>query len=343
MKRRLVLHLGLWKSGTTTIQSFLRGNPQRLAEIGVHYPQVGPENPDHPYFCPKPATDFMAQEVSHQFLGRELAGRKSRSLADLPLWTTAFRLIEASEAQTAIISYEDFSAQVPLYRFDAIAERLRSFEVVGIVYLRPQEAWAVSLYSHFVRGGRTSLTFQDFVDSIRPRLTYSDLLDRIGANIPVDRLIVRNFDDASSAGLLQDFFTSLELPDALSASGGDDYVRNRSLPHWAALFLLKCMQASLPAERLGDVRKAVIRTAASRRPLTLAPGLDLANPAERAALRAMMAADAERLADRYGIRFTAPEPAATPYRPFDNSDFNAIKAAIGPRLLADTRAALDAL
>lgn len=74
MKRRLVLHLGLWKSGTTTIQSFLRGNPQRLAEIGVHYPQVGPENPDHPYFCPKPATDFMAQEVSHQFLGRGVGG-----------------------------------------------------------------------------------------------------------------------------------------------------------------------------------------------------------------------------------------------------------------------------
>lgn len=341
MNRRFVLHLGLWKSGTTTIQSFLRGNPRLLADNGVYYPQVGPENADHPFFSPKPATEFMAQEVSHQFLGRELAGRKRRSLTDLPLWTTAFRLIEASGAHTAIISYEDFSAQVPLYRFDAIAERLKTFDVVGIIYLRPQEPWAVSLYSHFVRGARTSLSFQDFVDSIRHRLTYSELLDRICANIPLDRMIVRNFDEASTKGLIQDFFQSLDLSDALSAMGGDDSIRNRSLPHWAVLFMLECMQLSLPAELLNDVRKVVIRTAASGRSISLNPGLDLANPAERAALRAVMSADAGRLADRYGITFSAVEPAAIAYRPFDRNDFNAIRKAIGPRLAAHTRAALD--
>jgi hypothetical protein len=342
-KRRLVLHLGLWKTGTTTIQSFLRGNPEVLARIGVQYPRVGPENPDHPFFNPRPPTDFLAHEVSHQFLGRELVARKRRYASGLPLWSTALRMFEESGAHTAIISYEDFSAQVSQYRFDAIREMLKDLDVVGLIYLRPQESWAVSLYSHFVRGERTSLTFHEFIDSIRPRLTYSLLLDRIQDHIPLDRLIVRNFDDASRSGLIQDLFHSLDLPDALAASGYDNVVRNRSLPNWAVLFLLTCMRSSIETERIKDVRRALLRTAASRRAPRLSPGLDLASPAERTELRAIMSADAGRLAAKYGIMLPEPEPATAPYRPFSRDDIEAIRQRIAPRLPALARAALDSL
>jgi hypothetical protein len=344
MKRRLVLHLGLWKTGTTTIQYLLRGNPDTLADLGVLYPKVGPDLPDHPFFHPRAPTAFIAEEVSHQFLARELAGRKERGPVALPLWTAAFRQFDESRAHTAVISYEDLSAQVSRYRFDRIAEHLKAFEVIGILYLRPQESWAVSLYSHFVRGARTSLSFREFVDSIRHRLTYSVLLDQIASQIPMDRLIVRNFDDASRTGLIQDFFQSLGLPDASLASDQDRDVRNRSLPHWAVLFLLKCIHASLPAEQFTDVRKALTRRAAGRRPIPLKPGHHLASPAERADLSAIMRADAARLGDRYGIAFTEPEaPAAAPYRPFERDDFEVIRKMITPRLAADTRAALDGL
>jgi len=343
MKRRLVLHLGLLKTGTTTLQSFLRDNPELLADIGVHYPKVGPENPDHPFFRPKPPTAFLAEEVSHRFLAQELIVRRRGPPEHMPLWSTAFRLFENSGAHTAIISYENLSAEVSHYQFDAVAERLKSFDVIGVIYLRPQESWAVSLYSHFVRDGRTSLSFAEYVESIRHRLTYSVMLDRIRDQIPLDSLIVRNFDTASKTGLIEDFFRSLDLPDPLSALPTDYRIRNRSLPHWAVIFLLRCIQASFPTESLTDVRKALIRRAASRRPLPLRPGLDLATPEERIGLRAVMSADARRLAENYGFAFAEAQPSTAPYRPFDKDDFRAIKKMIAPGLGARTLTALDDL
>ena len=342
MKRRLFLHLGLPKTGTTSIQSFLRQNPEVLTDVGVIYPKVGPENPDHPFFHPKPATAFLAEEVSHQFLARELVGR-NRLAAGTPLWSTAFRMIDGSGAHTAVISYENFSSQVSLYEFDAISEQLKAYDVTGLIYLRRQDKWAISLYSHFVRGARIALPFGQFVDDIRARLTYSTLLDEIREQIPLDRLIVRNFDDVSKTGLLQDFFRSLDLPDPPPAEALAHDARNRSLPPWVVLFLLRCIQASFPTERLRSIRKACLRSAAGRRFRPLRPGLDLASPAEREDLRAIMNADAERLAEKYGVRFAEPEAPTAPYRPFDQDDIAAIREMIGPRLAAGARAALDDL
>jgi hypothetical protein len=342
VKRRLVLHLGLWKTGTTTIQSFLRGHPDLLAEIGVHYPQVGPDNPDHPFFNPRPSTDFMAREVSHQFLGQELAGRRRRMATDHPLWSTALRRIEDSGAQTAIISYEDFSAQVAHYHFGPIADRLKAFDVTGIIYLRPQEPWAVSLFAHFVRGARTSDPFARFVDGIGHRLVYSSLLDQIRGHIPLDRLVVRDFEEAVRTGLIEDFFASLDLTNPIGTANPGRNVRNKSLPSWAVLFLLRCLQAPLPTGSLAEVRKVLIGRAMNGRPPPLRPGLDLASPEERARLRAMTRADAARLAGDYGIAFAQPD-APPPYRPFERDDFDIIRGVIAPRLSEETRVALAAI
>jgi hypothetical protein len=343
LKTRLILHLGLWKTGTTTLQYFLRENPDVLAGMGILYPKVGSENADHPFFRAKPATAFLADEVSHQFLARELAGWRRLGPIETPLWSTVFRLIEDSGAHTAIISYEDFSARISRYQFQAIADRLKTFDVTGIIYVRPQEDWAVSLYSHLVRELQTTMSFSEFLDDIRPRLVYSVLLDRLRGHVPLDSLTVRNFDEATKGGLIQDFFARLDLPDALSASDHPPEVRNRSLPHWAVLFLRNCIQASLSNERLLDIRFALIRSAVGRPSLPLRPGLDVASPAERARLRAIMSADAERLKEHYGTAFAKTDARPTLYRPFDQTDFNEIKDLITPRLSLDTRAALDRL
>ena len=63
MKRRLILHLGLWKTGTKTIQTFLRGNPEALAEEGIYYPKVFPDNPDHPITKASQHTALLRDEV----------------------------------------------------------------------------------------------------------------------------------------------------------------------------------------------------------------------------------------------------------------------------------------
>jgi hypothetical protein len=343
MKIRLVLHLGLWKTGTKTIQAFLRKNPDLLAAHDIYYPKVLPDNPQHRFFSNRPASHFISNEINHMFLGQELAARRSGQPTNLPLWSTAFKRIESSGAHTAVISNESFSAKVSVYNFNAIAEQLKAFDVIGLIYLRPQEAWTVSLYSHEVRRAATSLSFDKFVESIKPRLTYSVLLDQIRDLIPLDSLIVRDFDAASRTDLIEDFFSSLGVPQVLSAADASYAVKNKSLPTWAVLFMLRCVQASLAAEHLSDIRKALMWVAANQT-IEVRPGLDVASPAERAGLRAIMHADAARLAEKYAIAFAQPELTATEtYRAFDKDDLDHIRAAITPRLGTHARTAVGDL
>ena len=345
MKRRLILHLGLWKTGTTTIQSFLRYNPDVLARAGIHYPRVLPENRDHP--LAKWGTTYLSDEVSHRALAEEIRVR-ARAVAngspDTPLWSTAFRHIEASGASVGVISYEDFSARVASYDFERIRGPLSAYDVAGLVYLRHQESWATSLYAHMVRNGRTALPFADFLPTIRDRLVYSTLLDTIRNHIPLDQLVVASFEQAVATGLLVDFFHKAGLPRDPLVSEANVRVANRSRPDWVLLFLLRCAQAALPNTDLQQVRKALTRSVAKSDAPGLRPGLELATPEVRRLLRGIADDDAGRLWQRYGVRLDGPTPSATrEWRPFDDVDFRTIVGAIAPLVPESTRDALGRL
>lgn len=346
MKRRLILHLGLSRTGTTSIQGFFRRNPDTLAAAGILYPKVGAGIPSHPSFERTALTTHLDEETNHVALALEIHRRDHDAdvaSVETPLWAAAFAQIEASGAHTAIISFENFSVQVGKYRFDVLTPRLRDFDVLGMVYLRRQEDWAPSLYGHKVLGRqRFAVSFSDYITSLGRRLQYSTILDTIRNHIPLDRLAVGNFDQARS-GLLEDFLDRAGLPRDQLLSAGERSVRNASFPPWAILFLLRCNQAGLSDEAFLQVRRALGFQAAGKKKLALGPGLDLATPAERAALRKATADDADRLAERYGVVLGGETSEPMTYRPFDESDFRAIRAAIAPRVTRQTQDALDTL
>jgi hypothetical protein len=344
MKRRLILHLGLSKTGTTTIQTFLRRNPAALRAAGVFYPKVGVDNPDHPWFRPALLRPDVGEEINHEALALEIAQKGaagSEAVFDTPLWSTAFRQIEESGAHTAVISYENFFSRASRYRFDVLEPQLRDFDITGLIYLRRQEDWAVSLYGQMIRGRlRFEKSFADFIARSQMRLAYSDVLDVIREHMPLDRLTVANFEDAASAGLIADFLDRTGLAAGLLASAGDQGAKNGSLPHWADLFLLRCNQIALRDDAFLDARRALgIGGARNSRP-ALRPGLDLATPEERERLRETAAGDAERLMRRYGVATSAATRQAIAYRSFDDDDFATIRGAIAPLVSHSTRDAL---
>jgi len=344
MKRRLILHLGLSKTGTTSIQGFFRQSPDALAAAGIVYPKVGASLPNHPSYQPSVLKPRVADETNHSALAREI-DQRSIDTGDesdrTPLWSAAFRQIEDSGAHTAIVSYEGFATHPIKYRFGDIEGHLRNFDVKGIVYLRNQEYWAVSTYGQRISGNkRFSKPFSKHLESLKTRLVYSELLDTIRGHIPLDHLVVGNFDEASRSGLLEDFFDKTGLPRDLPLPAGEQKLRNRSHPYAATLFLLKCNQAGLSDAAFLQVREAFAAHTKREKDFGLRPGLDTAAPYERQALRKVTADDAERLARRYGVTLSAEPREAVAYRPFDEDDFMAIKEAIAPGL---TQATLDAL
>ena len=344
MKPRLILHLGLSKTGTTTIQTFLRRNPAALSAAGVFYPKVGADNPDHPSFRPTLLRPDLGEEINHEALALEITRRGSagsEATFDTPLWSIAFRQIEQSRAHTAILSYENFFSRAEQFRFDVLAPRLRDFEISGIIYLRRQEDWAASLYGQLIRGRvRFAKSFTDFVARSQLRPAYSTVLDVVKDHIPLDRLIIGRFEDAAVTGLLADFLDRTGLTPDLLTPAGDQRAMNSSLPHWANLFLLQCNRTALDDEAFLDARRALTTSVTRSGRPSLRPGLDVATPAERRALREIADADADRLAERYGVTMSPATREPAPYRPFDDEDFNAIRGGIAPWISQSTRDSL---
>ena len=154
----LHLHIGLHKTGSTSLQSFLMHNRATLARHGVLYPTVG-----------------RAAGPSHVNLLRELAADE-RFDPDRGTWSDVL-MGAGTDVRRIIISSEGLSLLEP----DTVKElrrRLDGRPVQVIVYLRPQEVRLWSIYVQRVRDGRTFEPFPEFLMRHRDErwFRYHDLL-----------------------------------------------------------------------------------------------------------------------------------------------------------------------
>jgi hypothetical protein len=343
MSRRIVLHIGLSKTGTTSIQRVLSRSRGALASQGVLYPDVAGSGPVDARMAPSLLRP-QRPEPSHIALALELRRRKNdqRKTADLPLWAATFRQIEERGAHTTIISYENFYLRPKLYLLSLIKDQLREFHVHGVIYLRALEDWIPSLYSQMVKGnGRLVQDFSDFYATYSDSMRFSDVIDSVLVHLPLASLAVGDFNMAAEEDLIKDFLKKSEVHVDGIANSSVGMKSLYSLPSWATMFLLKCNRGRLPDDSFLDTRNALYRRLQRQPSLLLRPGLDVATPDERRGLRDIGAADADRLWNRHGVTLTqkAREPVA--YRPFDDEDFRLIREAIDSELQPAARSALD--
>lgn len=139
---KVVLHVGAHKTGTTFVQNLFHLNRARLAQAGVHYPDIGPNTAHHAL-----AGLWMnLPDVPDRFYGR--AGPEG-------LWQ---RLIAqyAGAGGTLFLSAENFSRCHPQeVDMEDLARRLSVFEEVKVVYaLRPQTELVQSLWLQLAKSGR---------------------------------------------------------------------------------------------------------------------------------------------------------------------------------------------
>ena len=145
MKRRLILHLGLPKTGTSTIQGFFRRNRDKLAALGILFPRVAES--DDINFNGGRTGGQTARLGGHQPLAAELRSRGRNSgngRSNLPLWSAVFQQIEQSDAHTVVISSEALGGNVERLDFGGLKENFAEFDVTGIVDLRSLESWVIS-------------------------------------------------------------------------------------------------------------------------------------------------------------------------------------------------------
>lgn len=215
---KCILHIGLEKTGTSTIQKFLSDNRDLLRREAVLYPRAG--HADAGGSC----WGFAALACSTPWekdIGRFLG---LRSQADVDAYRTAVTQELALEfsredgVATMIVSSEHFHSRLctrqDIARLKSfMAQWAESFQIV--LYLRRQDRIALGLYSTHVRSGQTEPT--PFLPRAGKALPYYYDYETAYLNwaavFGASNMTLRIFDDAEFAGgsLLADFSAACGL------------------------------------------------------------------------------------------------------------------------------------
>ena len=218
----LILHIGITKTGTSSLQTFFTLNEERLSALGFAYPVFTKQtltSKDH-------NGTFLLQYC------REVPGDDSplRRACDTEENLAALRSALLNHDHV-LLSEENFFKILPHIASDDLKVRqehmyrrlsdiLRGLgvqHVTFIVYLRPQWDHYVSDWKHLVKIGHTKMTLQEYCQTgYFPFIhEYSSLLDSIENNtaIPHD-IVVRRFDRHRFAGgdIYRDFCHAAGIP-----------------------------------------------------------------------------------------------------------------------------------
>ena len=117
----IVIHIGLRKSGSTTLQNFLSANEEALRRIGVEYPRLGRSG--------------RLTQTAHRNLQCELRGRAAIFDPALGTIDDVARYWRDAQAHTLILSCEGFEecATREAERLKSLARGDEEFRIVLIV------------------------------------------------------------------------------------------------------------------------------------------------------------------------------------------------------------------
>lgn len=205
--RRAIIHIGMPRTGSTSLQQVLATLRPRLGRAGLLYPELAPPGaPD-------------GADVNHQSLGEALDGRRPRAQRRTIL-ERLDRTLAETDADTVILSYEDFSVQRPGFRapetLAAIFAR-RGFAMEVAMAVKPPFEFLNSAYAHRAQLVKEPRSFRGYARAHRRsgRLDYRALIApwARAANGPVTAVPLR--DARSDATLVERFVAALGLADRL--------------------------------------------------------------------------------------------------------------------------------
>ncbi len=197
---RLVLHIGMHKTGSSSIQRFFSRNRHLLRMLGVSYPDA---------FAPD------GKRLSkHNNLFEAMSHEKDMGEPH-PVYGPSETMIveladEVRRSKVTLISAEGLSGEFDIFaeRFSVLRDRV---PVTVIVYLRRQDDWIRSFHAQMVRMGEMR-SLPEFLEDpdVQRHLDYADLLGRWETALGRDTLQVEIFPPRDN--LLQSFLKAASLP-----------------------------------------------------------------------------------------------------------------------------------
>lgn len=230
-ERTIILHLGMPKTGTTSIQSALFRDREGLLQKGVLYPGFA-ENHTTPL-----ASVFV--ENPHRLQANMLAGIQTSRQGQAVAAKWSARLDEALRMEgwnRLVISAEGLIHLRP-EQMEMLRNRLLRHcdRVIVVLCLRNPYHWRVSDVQQRLKNGAT---IDRAIETLaRPNL-YRRLTRRIEQCFGADNLRLLIFEElkAQPAGLVNGFCDAIGIPRVAAPSPGEDR-RNASMSHRACMVL----------------------------------------------------------------------------------------------------------
>ena len=182
--RRLIIHIGRHKTGTSALQFYLAKNAQFLAENGIIYPESGRNG-----------------KIAHHQLHHAL------NQLDYDLIEEIFSNIkeESLGYERTIISSEGFQNLKVLSPLTSLSTHYD--ETVVICYLRETLSYLVSSYKQKVQAQDFHITLAEYIS--KTKLRYHEMVDRW--TLLSDRMIHRLYESERLIGrnIITDFFDAV--------------------------------------------------------------------------------------------------------------------------------------
>ena len=190
----LYLHVGTPKSGTTSIQKFLRSNAADLPKRGMAYRRQ------------------MIRNMSMMDFVKTMRTPKAEETAE----RYAVELGELCEKHETVVSSNEMFAFlfVPEAMMPAIVKHVRC-PIKIICYIRRPDSYLESVYKQRAKNGYIAPDPKRFYNGYLPNLHYENFLDTYAKHVGVENVIVRIFDRAllRKGNVIYDFADQIGLSD----------------------------------------------------------------------------------------------------------------------------------
>ncbi len=212
MKKKIFMHIGPHKTGTTTIQFSMNFNKSILAKSSVYYPNSGLVSDSLP---------------GHHNLAWELSGNYRFSKKH-GTWADLNTELEQISYDKIILSSEDLCT-LPREKILQIQDYLKDYDVFIVTYVRRQDqrlqsAWSEKIKS--IKDDTVWLSFPDYLaqaDYEFPYYDYFALIQKWSDVFGRDKIIVRVLEKNQLRGtLFHDFLATCEVSNPEQYDDSDD-------------------------------------------------------------------------------------------------------------------------
>lgn len=145
-RRRLIIHIGFHKTGSTAIQTGLWSNRTRLLKVGIDYPILGVVGRGH-------------HNIAYGMLGNWRYLRGFGNLRELRGYA------RRSGASTMILSAEEFD-MFERRQIERLSRAFEGWSIIIAAYLRRQDLMLQAVWAQRVRSGILDQSFDDWFDTL---------------------------------------------------------------------------------------------------------------------------------------------------------------------------------